>query len=93
MKPWRYGCEKYESDRPAYGVRARVDPLNPLPGPEAYQLFVSAQEMMALADMFRNEGPVSWNSDGEYFVTDAEKVGEGEERGLTALRPPPVATS
>jgi len=61
--------------------------------PEAYQLFVSAQEMMALADMFRNEGSVSWNSDGEYFVTDAEKVGEGEERGLSAIGPRPDGTS
>jgi hypothetical protein len=42
------------------------------------QLFVSAEELLALADMFRNEGPVSYNSDGNYFVTGAEPVGEGE---------------
>jgi hypothetical protein len=42
------------------------------------QLFVSAEELLALGDMFRNEGPVSYNSDGNYFVTGAEPVGEGE---------------
>jgi hypothetical protein len=52
----------------------------------AYQIFVSAQEMLALADMFRNEGSVSFNTDGNYFVTDQEKVGEGEARGMTVLQ-------
>ena len=41
-------------------------------------IYVTAPEMTALADMFRNEGPVSYYSDGQYFVTAAEKVGEGE---------------
>jgi hypothetical protein len=44
----------------------------------AHQIFVSAPEMTALADMFRNEGPVTYNSEGHYFVTDQEKVGEAE---------------
>jgi hypothetical protein len=44
----------------------------------AYQIFVSPAELSVLADMFRNEGPVSYNSDGHYFVTDQEKIGEGE---------------
>ena len=46
--------------------------------PSVRQIFVSAEEQLALADMFRNEGPVSFNSDGNYFVTAAEPVGEGE---------------
>jgi len=44
----------------------------------AYQIFVTAPEMSALADMFRNEGRVTYNSDGHYFVTGQENVGEGE---------------
>jgi len=44
----------------------------------AYQIFITAPEMSALADMFRNEGPVTYNSDGHYFVTGQEKIGEGE---------------
>jgi hypothetical protein len=28
--------------------------------------------------MFRNEGPVTYNSDGHYFVTGQENVGQGE---------------
>ncbi len=51
----------------------------------AHQMFVSASEMSALADMFRNEGPVSYNSDGHYFVTAQEKVGEGEIVPVTAV--------
>jgi hypothetical protein len=44
----------------------------------AHQIFVSAPELSLLADMFRNEGPVSYNSDGHYFVTGQENIGEGE---------------
>jgi hypothetical protein len=44
----------------------------------AYQIFLTAPEMSALADMFRNEGPVTYNSDGHYFVTSQEKIGQGE---------------
>jgi len=33
---------------------------------------------MALADMFRNEGPINFNTDGNYFVSAAEQVGEQE---------------
>jgi hypothetical protein len=43
-----------------------------------YQLYPSAAEFMALADMFRNEGPISFNTEGQYFVTAAEEVGEEE---------------
>jgi hypothetical protein len=46
--------------------------------PSVTQIFVSAEELQALADMFRNEGPVNFNSDSNYFVTGAEPVGEGE---------------
>ena len=51
----------------------------------AYQIFVSAAEAAALGDMFRNEGPVSFNSDGNYFVTDQERVGEAESSGRTRI--------
>ncbi|UCC73804.1 MAG: hypothetical protein JSV86_04385 [Gemmatimonadota bacterium] len=43
-----------------------------------YQIYPSAMEFMALADMFRNEGPIQFNTDGKYFVTEAEEVGEEE---------------
>jgi hypothetical protein len=42
------------------------------------QLFVDATQFSALADMFRNEGPVYYETDGQYFVTSQEVVGEGE---------------
>jgi hypothetical protein len=44
----------------------------------SYQLFPSPQEFLALADMFRNEGPINFNTDGRYFLTGAEQVGEQE---------------
>jgi hypothetical protein len=34
--------------------------------------------MLALADMFRNEGPVSYGEETGRFMTDAEGIGEGE---------------
>jgi hypothetical protein len=52
--------------------------------PSVNQIFVSAEELLALADMFRNEGPVNYNSDGNYFVTGAEPVGEGEPMLLSS---------
>jgi hypothetical protein len=33
---------------------------------------------MALADMFRNEGPVKYNTDNNTFSTGPEPIGEGE---------------
>lgn len=45
----------------------------------AQQIQVNATEFRALADMFRNEGPISFNTDGNYFVTGPEAVGEGEK--------------
>ena len=42
------------------------------------QMFTSPEEFFALADMFRNEGPVNYNTDGNYFVTAPERVGEEE---------------
>ena len=42
------------------------------------QIFPSPAEFVALADMFRNEGPISYNTNGKYFTTQAEPVGEGE---------------
>ena len=46
--------------------------------PTVQQIDVTPEQFVALADMFRNEGPVSFNSDGNYFVTASENVGEGE---------------
>jgi hypothetical protein len=43
------------------------------------QIFPSPQEFVALADMFRNEGPISFNTDGNYFITSPEAIGEEEK--------------
>ena len=43
-----------------------------------YQIFPAAEEMVPLADMFRNEGPINYNTTGKYFVTAAEEIGEEE---------------
>ena len=43
-----------------------------------YQIFPSPEEFMALADMFRNEGPMNFNTVGNYFVSAAEQIGEQE---------------
>ena len=43
-----------------------------------HQFFPSAQEFIALGDMFRNEGPINFNDVGNYFVSAAEQVGEQE---------------
>jgi hypothetical protein len=45
-----------------------------------FQIFPSPEEFSALADMFRNEGPISYNTDGKYFVTAPEEVGEEESQ-------------
>lgn len=46
--------------------------------PTIHQLFPTPEEFVGLADMFRNEGPISFNTDSQYFTTAAEPVGEGE---------------
>jgi hypothetical protein len=43
-----------------------------------HQFFPAPDEFLALADMFRNEGPMNFNTDGQYFVSSAEQVGENE---------------
>jgi hypothetical protein len=43
-----------------------------------HQFFPTPEEFSALADMFRNEGPITLNTDGMYFVTAAEQIGENE---------------
>jgi hypothetical protein len=43
-----------------------------------HQFFPTPEEFSALADMFRNEGPIMLNTDGMYFVTAAEQIGENE---------------
>jgi hypothetical protein len=34
--------------------------------------------------MFRNEGPINFNTDGQYFVSAAEQVGEKRTAALKA---------
>jgi len=46
--------------------------------PTVQQLFPTPEEFSALSDMFRNEKPISFNTDNNYFSTGAEPVGEGE---------------
>jgi len=46
--------------------------------PAVKQIFPTPQEFLALSDMFRNEAPISFNTDGNYFATSSEAVGEGE---------------
>ena len=43
-----------------------------------YQFFPTPEEFVGLADMFRNEGPINYNTDRKYFVTAAEEIGEEE---------------
>ena len=43
-----------------------------------YQIFPGVEEFIALGDMFRNEGPINFNTEGKYFVSAAEQVGEQE---------------
>jgi hypothetical protein len=45
-----------------------------------HQIFPTPEEFIALADMFRNEGPMNFNTDGKYFVSAAEEVGEQEAK-------------
>ncbi len=45
-----------------------------------YQIFPSPEEFVGLADTFRNEGPINFNTSGKYFVTAAEEIGEEETR-------------
>ncbi len=42
------------------------------------QIFPTPQDFVALADMFRNEGPINFNTDGQYFISAAEEIGEQE---------------
>ncbi len=43
-----------------------------------FQIFPTPGEFRGLSDMFRNEGPISFNTNGKYFVTAAEEIGEEE---------------
>jgi hypothetical protein len=40
----------------------------------AHQIFPTPQAFIALADMFRHEGPINYNDAGDYFVTGSELV-------------------
>lgn len=44
----------------------------------AHQIFTSPEECVALGNMFRNEGPINFNTEGEYFVSAAEELKEQE---------------
>ncbi len=39
-----------------------------------HQFFPSPQEFLALADMFRNQGPINFNTTGQYFVSATVQV-------------------
>jgi hypothetical protein len=52
---------------------------------QTYQLFPSAQEFMSLADMFRNNAPISFNTDGQYFVS---KVSTAARKSIAAAKEP-----
>ncbi|NIV35004.1 MAG: hypothetical protein GWN58_37775 [Anaerolineae bacterium] len=43
-----------------------------------HQFFPTPEEFVGLSDMFRNEGPINFNTDHRYFVTGTEEVGEEE---------------
>jgi hypothetical protein len=43
-----------------------------------HQFLPTPDEFRALSDMFRNEGPINFNTDGNYFISAAEQVGENE---------------
>ena len=43
-----------------------------------HQFFPTPEEFVGLSDMFRNEGPISFNTSGRYFVTGPEEIGEEE---------------
>ena len=46
--------------------------------PTALPYALSPLEFHVLADMFRNERPIFFNTEHQYFTTSAEPVGEGE---------------
>jgi hypothetical protein len=46
--------------------------------PTVHQLYPTPEEFLGLADMFRNEGPISLNTGTQYFTTSGEDIGEGE---------------
>ncbi|SEK62761.1 hypothetical protein [Nitrosovibrio tenuis] len=45
----------------------------------AHQLTLSAGDFLALSDMFRYEGPISFNTEGQYFATRPAPVGDRDE--------------
>jgi hypothetical protein len=46
-----------------------------------HQIFITAEESLALAEMFRNHGPVSFNTDGSYFSSAFRNVGVAAAEG------------
>jgi len=43
-----------------------------------HQFIPTPADFVGLADMFRNEGPINFNTVGKYFVTAVEEIGEEE---------------
>jgi hypothetical protein len=41
---------------------------------EKHQMRTSPIEFLALSDMFRNEGPILYNTVGKYFCSNAEEI-------------------
>lgn len=39
-----------------------------------HQRFLTPDDFRSLSQMFRNEGPIRFNTDGEYFITGPEPV-------------------
>lgn len=53
----------------------------------AHEVVVSASELTALADMFRNDGPIMFNSDGHYFATNHERIAESQVQRAGSVEP------
>lgn len=47
---------------------------------QVHQIYPGAQEFLALADMFRNEEHINYNTEGRYFVSAAELSEQVESR-------------
>lgn len=57
----------------------------------AHQIFVTAPQLSALAEMFRNEAPITYNGDGHYFVSNHEAV--AQSAAIRRADQPPGVTS
>jgi hypothetical protein len=60
--------------------------------PTALPYALSPQEFHALAAMFRNERPIFFNPEKQFFTTTAEPVGESETASLQPRPTGPAPT-